>query len=71
MCHHKQEGFTVKEAENQAIIDNYPLIENEALLEAECFGLKIKLEQSNRILDSIRTRISYLKYEMNQTRGQI
>lgn len=67
----KASGLTVSESEAQSVIETQELILTEKLLEAECSGIKIRIEQANRVLDSIRTRISWLKNEANLTKGQV
>ena len=60
-------NYSQKMAEKKAIIQSENLRRKERGLYADVHGLKAKLDQANRVLDSIRTRISWIKQEKQLT----
>ena len=69
---HQNNGLKMGTADKQALVDNERQYEIEQSHEATAVTLELLLKQTNRILDVIMQRISYLKQEkMSVTRQNI
>ena len=58
------------EADNLASIETQQLLNTEVEFESVGFRLELLLKQVNKILSAVNQRISYLKFEKNQTNIQ-
>lgn len=71
MINHKKDGCTVKESESLAFIDCYELIQFESIMEAELYGVKLRLDQAMTVWESIRSQVSWAKVEFTSTKGMV
>lgn len=56
-------GLKFNASENQSLLENENLYEEEMLTDAIAYRYDLLLKQSNRVLDAMSQRISYLKVE--------
>lgn len=62
-------NLTISRADKEALIDNEDIYKKEIEMQGEANKADILLRQTNRVLDTMRTRISYLKSEKENSKS--
>ena len=64
-----KQGSAIGKADNEALIENQALYKDETQSQIDANNADILLRQTNRVLDAMRTRISYLKAEKDNSKN--